>query len=388
MKDNQVDIIIMSDNNHNTVGGEQESTKIILQGLNDTKYHIGVIHPGIEFSNNLDKVEYFHLTNESRIKHLVKSPVEFFKYIFKTKSLIKSTRPKVIHTQAQVSFFIVAFLKKWNLIPREFTFIHTERGLYLKYNFLFKKLFVYFMNQLDLLVTTTEYNMNSWKIALKNQKLEKFLVIPNTAGGEFEEFDENLKKEKRTDGKFVVGFAGRYCDWKNWPLSVEIVEKLNERINEDLKVKMAVGCLDKASLTSTQEMFRYLEEMLKDRFEGKINIPITEMNDFYYDIDAFILTSNKNTESFGRTLVEAMSRKNVVFTTPAGGSEEVVPSSENVFSSVDEVVGKMTDLIENEELLVTAQSLGLRHVRQNYSLENNINLHRALYEEIIGGNSK
>lgn len=388
MSDHKIDILIMSDNSHNTVGGEQESTKIILEGLNQSEFSTAVIHPGIPPENTLEKVRYLFMTNETRIKHLVKRPMNFIKYILKARYLIRLYRPKVIHTQAQVSFFIVALLRKTHLIPKDFTFIHTERGLYLKYNSIFRRLFIFFMNQLDILVTTTEYNMKSWKSAIKGKKPKKFFIIPNTAGKEFEEFNEKLKKKNVDSDKFVIGFAGRYCDWKNWPLAVEIIDKMNNQIGQKLEVRMAVGCLDEASLEDTHKMFDHLYKKLNDRFKGDINISITEMNRFYYDIDAFILTSDKNTESFGRTLVEAMSRRNVVFTTPAGGSEEVVPSPENVFYTTDEIVKKLLVLAGEESFLIKEQNAGLNYVKNKYSLENNINLHQLLYKGIVGVDEK
>ncbi|MCC5893804.1 glycosyltransferase family 4 protein [Exiguobacterium sp.] len=378
----KIDIIILSDNNHNTVGGEQESTKIILQGLSDSDYKTAVIHPGLP-GKNLENIKYFDLTPETRIKHVIKKPWSMIKYILDTKKIIKNTNPKVIHTQAQVSFFIVAFLKRFYMIPKRFTFIHTERGLYLKYNLFFKRIFMFFMTQLDVLVTTTEYNMNCWESALNKKKIKSFQVIPNTAGLEFENFQENLKKRNDNEQKVIIGFAGRYCDWKNWPLAIEIIDSLNKKVGDRLEVRMAIGCLDEESKIETNKMFRYLEKMLDKRFEGQINISLSEMNLFYYDIDVFILTSKKNTESFGRTLIEAMSRKNVVFTTPAGGSEEVVPSQKYVFYSVNELVEKITKLMSDSDLLEKSRDESFQHVKRQYSLKKNVDLHESLYKRII-----
>src|SRR5699024_9534690 len=135
---------------------------------------------------------------------------------------------------------------------------------------MYLNLFYLFMSELDVLVTTTNFNMKYWKEALNNRGLTiEYEIIENTAGKIFEEYDATL--ESKSDKEFTIGFSGRYTDWKNWPLAVEITEQLNSILGEKLKVNMAVGCLDDRSLKETKEMFAYLSELLGKRFEGNIN---------------------------------------------------------------------------------------------------------------------
>src|SRR5699024_1971739 len=108
---------------------------------------------------------------------------------------INKTKPEVIHTQAQVSLLLVTFLKKINLINNEVKIIHTERGLYKKYNIVIQNIFLFFMNELHTLITTTNYNLKHWKSALERKKIRNnCLVIPNTAGKNFETYDETKEK--------------------------------------------------------------------------------------------------------------------------------------------------------------------------------------------------
>lgn len=381
LNENGVDILLMGDNGLDTVGGEQESTKIIINGSKD-KYSLGVIQPG-KVSKPKPGVEYFDLTEHTRIKHLAKNPLEFIRYILKIKKIINNNKPEVIHTQAQVSFFIVALLKKIRLISKENYLIHTERGLYTKYNKPFKHLFHFFMKELNTLVTTTEFNMKYWREALEEKGFSlDYKIIENTAGDLFEAYDEEVGKVD--DGILTLGFAGRYTAWKNWPLAVEIAEKLNKILGDSLHVKMAIGCLDEKALEETKAMYNKLEQTFGSRFDGKINITLEEMDKFYYDIDVFILTSNHNTESFGRTLVEAMSRKTIVLTTDAGGSVEVVGNKNNVHKTADEFVDKVMKFFKNKNEIAEEKERNMRRVREVYSLENNLSKHLEMYEEIIG----
>jgi glycosyltransferase involved in cell wall biosynthesis len=383
-KEGNVEILLLGDNSLGTVGGEQESTKIIINGIKNI-FTVGTVHPG-EIPITITDVRAFYLTNDTRIKHLVKKPISFIKYINGIRKVIKNTNPIVIHTQAQVSFFIVSLLKKLKLIPSRSIMIHTERSLYAKYNTFFKKVFKFFMSELDVLVATTEFNLKHWKqdISINYPNIE-FKIIENTAGQLFEVFDEKLIGNE--EGQIILGFAGRYCDWKNWPLAIEISNKLNEILGDRLRIKMALGCLDEKALEETKSMYNKLEQTFGSRFDGKINITLEEMDRFYYDIDVFVLTSNYNTESFGRTLVEAMSRKTVVLTTDAGGSVEVVGNLNNVCKTVEEFVERIMEFFRDKEKMIEEKERNLKRVRDIYSLENNLNKHLEMYSGIIGDHS-
>lgn len=376
-----IDVLILTDNGLETVGGEQESTKIIINGIKNY-YSLGVIQPGM-MSNKEDNVYYFFITKKTRIKHLIKNPISFIVYMWKVKGIIKSTNPKIIHTQAQASFFMVAFLKKFKLVQNDFKLIHTERGLYTKYNLIIKKIFEFFIKELDVMVTTTEYNLKLWTQAIEKKNLSLILkVIENTPGAIFETYDNKKEKLVQKD-KIVIGFAGRYCEWKNWPLAIEISEKLNNILGEKLIVKMAVGCLDKKAFIETEKMFGRMKSIFGNRFSGRINIDLEEMNNFYYEIDIFILTSKPNTESFGRTLVEAMSRKTIVLTTDSGGSVEVVGDRSNVLNTAEEFVNKILVFYNNKDLLKKEKEKNLLRVREKYSLRNNIDKHLSLYKSLF-----
>src|SRR5690625_4685675 len=106
---NNLEILIMSDNGLETVGGEQESTKIIIEGVKKS-YTLGVAQPG-NLKKPLSNVHYYPLTSKTRLKHLIKKPHLFMKYIFQIRKIIVNSKPKIIHTQAQASFFIVALLR-------------------------------------------------------------------------------------------------------------------------------------------------------------------------------------------------------------------------------------------------------------------------------------
>ncbi|AXN37656.1 glycosyltransferase family 4 protein [Peribacillus butanolivorans] len=375
-----LDILFLCDNSLGVVGGGEESLRIIINGVKN-EYNVALIEPGIGYHKN-PECEIYELSKYKRIKMVARNPILFIKYLHDIKKIINETKPSVIHTQAQVSFFIVGFLKKMKLINPDLILIHTERGLYTKYNKLVKKIFLSCIREMNILVTTTNFNGEHWKRAIKQKyprANKRYELIENTAGKIFEEIDKS--RLNNTNNFLTIGFAGRYCDWKNWPLAEEICVKLSKKI--DLHVEMAVGCLDDQSEIETKAMFERLNASLGDKFNGKINVEFADMNQFYYNIDVFILTSNHNTESFGRTLVEAMSRETVVLTTDAGGSVEVVNNIENVCTTADQFVERILDYYYAPDLMRNEKEDNLLRVRKNYSLDNNINKHLKLYNNLI-----
>lgn len=377
----KLDILFGLDHSIDVIGGAQKSLKIIIDALN-TEYNMGVLQPG-KFEEGYSNINRYGITEYSSLKEIVKHPFTLLKYIKNLRDIIKKENPRVIHTHSQVNFFIIAFLKKIRLLPKNTFLIHTERGLYTKYSNFINKLFLYLMTELNILVTTTNFNMIHWKKALKekNIKLDGYEIIENTAGEIFEEYDKNYPENY--PNSLVVGFAGRYADWKDWPLAVEISKKLNEKFADKLIIKMAVSGDDEKTINKIREMFNELEDIMGERFEGKINVAFEEMNSFYYDIDFFILTSIKNSESFGRTLVEAMSRKTIILTTDAGGSVEVVGNPNFVINNAETFVKRINEIYSNPEVMVEEKERSYNRVKEKYSLANNINKHREMYNKIL-----
>src|SRR5690625_5267213 len=96
-KNKNIDILLMSDNGLETVGGEQESTKIIINGVKH-QFRLGVIQPG-KIKRKVGSVTYYDMTNQTRIKHLIKNPFAFLRYIWNVRNILKDENQRIIHTQ-------------------------------------------------------------------------------------------------------------------------------------------------------------------------------------------------------------------------------------------------------------------------------------------------
>lgn len=372
------DVVIINDNNLGFLGGERESQLIIINGASK-KYRLAVIQPG-EFTGAIDNVDFYWRTKSLRMKYLIKNPFAFGAYIVKVAALIRKIQPKVIHSNSQVSFFMVSLMKRFRMIDRKIRLIHTDRGLYTKYNRFFQWLFQFSFKYLDVLITTTQFNANSWKEANEKKNIHlNYTVIENTAGEIYETLDETRVAE---NDYLTVGFAGRMCDWKGWPLAEKICTE-TARLAPDTHYKMCVSCFDDTAKKEAEDMFGRMSALHGDKFEGKINVPFPEMEQFYYDTDVYVLTSLPKSESFGRTIVEAMSRRNAVLTTDAGGSPEVVGDSSTVCEKASEFAQHISRWSDDRAELDRVKQRNLERVRSEYTLENNVMKYIQLYAQMI-----
>ena len=375
---NKYDVLIINDNNLGYLGGERESQLIILNGISNF-YKTAVIQPG-KFEEKISRVDVYYLTKSKRLKYLIKNPFAFVVYILRVGKLISKLHPKIVHSQSQVCFFIMSLLKRLHIVPKDIILLHTDRGLYTKYNGFFRWLFQLSFKYLDLLVTTTDFNKRSWEKANKDKGIKlEYRVISNTAGKIYETIDE----EKFDNHKEIrVGFAGRYCDWKGWPLAEAICQRVNEKTRNS-SFYMYVSCFDDKAEIETNKMFDRMRKLLGNRFVGKINVPFVDMEQFYYDIDVYVLTSWPLSESFGRTIVEAMSRKTAVLTTNAGGSVEVVDNPSTVCKKDDDFAKIIVDWYENPDKLQVEKERCFKRVHDCYSLSNNVDNYKRLYKSIL-----
>ncbi len=369
-----MDILFIVDHSLNMVGGSVESLKVIMNSVKD-KYRVALMTPGsYEFDD--DKIEHIHYSNYTGMKEMIKNPFAFCSYYVKMLFNIRKLKPKVIHTQEQIGYFAVAFFKRLGLIDRNTILIHTERGLYEKYSGLVRKIFLLSLKYTNKIIVTTNYNRDAWRAAVPKNEKDKYVVIENTAGAKFEHYDTN--KVRRDNKSITVGFAGRICPWKGWDLVEEICNSVST--NENIKVNIAMGCDSKKDTESAKEIFARIDGALGNRFKGCINLNLSQMDDFYYGIDVFIITSRPGTESFGRVLVEAMSRKVVVLGTDCGGATEVIGKADNILNTPEDFKDRLEYFLNNREKMFEESEWYYRRFWEKYSLKNNADKHIAMYE--------
>ncbi|SEO80364.1 glycosyltransferase family 4 protein [Aquisalimonas asiatica] len=370
-------VLIVTDNNVETVGGEQESIKIIARNLSD-ELGVAVLHPG----ESKGDVGFccIGVGTRTRIKALLRRPVELAAYVVKLLRYLRGTEAKVVHTQAQASLFLIGFAIKLRLIPKRFTFVHTDRGTYSKYSAPVRALFRVSLSVVDTLVTTTHRNRHLWEDALLGVRSgPEYAVIENAVSNDGAE----VPRQDGRRGEITIGFAGRYCGWKNWPLALEIGRGVlaDEALKAD--VRMAIGCVDERDREAAERFLSDARAVLGNALSAHVNVPHEEMAEFFRSIDILVMTSKPGTESFGRTAIEAMSEGCVVLSTDSGGPSEVLDDAGCILAEPDEFLEKIKFYAMDVEARVAKGRENQQRVQELYSADSNVAKHRALYEAAI-----
>lgn len=376
-------VLFVTDNNVNTTGGEQESTKILVSEI-AAGYKVELAQPGIQACDTKNQPrQIYSLGKHDRVKKLFRNPLQIPIYLLRLQRVVTQSGADVVHSQSQVAFFALGLLKKVRLIPKRVRLVHTDRSIFTKYNRFYLGLFRFCLPSFDRLVVTTDLNFELWTNYLTQRELSHRLsVIYNTPGNLFE--DDGLNAVAEPEGQaLTVGFAGRYCDWKNWPLAEAIVAEVESRSAGVVHYKMAVGCLDNEAKAATDGMFTRLQESLGERFSGKVNLPLTAMTEFYNNIDILVVTSDAGAESFGRTVVEAMATGCVVLTTDCGGPTEIIRAPELVKSTSTEFANEIIKLDKNRPLMIGIKAKNKTIVQQHYTTRANVTKHFELYQQIL-----
>ena len=283
--------------------------------------------------------------------------------------IISEEKPDLIHIEMAES--LISYLFVLPFFPG-IPYIYTDRGMYFGY----RKRSLFFMlpalKNAAMMVTTTKRNKELWK---KNSKIRPIVVIPNTISDAFHYFDPERKKK---GGRLSIGFAGRICVEKDWPLVPEIIKVLEGR-GLDFEVRLVLSLFEKGD--------REIADRLKQDITGIIgeerlfyfeDLTQAEMSDFYYSVDLFLMTSVF--ESFGKAAVEAMSRKCAVLATRVGGLPEVIGREENLYDKEDlEKVADFAGRMEDSEVLQKEQEYFYRRYLENYTADAYVKKHLKVY---------
>lgn len=376
-------ILFLSDVDISSPGGAQESMKILMDKLsNDYEFYL--------LAPEGERINENHIILEGFRDFILrgKGVLELLKLLRAISNKIKKINPDVIHIQMPSTLVLVNLLIKLNMLSKEMKIIYTDRGVYGKYGRITTRSIDSFIRKTDLVVTTTQNNKDNYKNKYKeyNKYVDKFKVIPNTAGEVYEDYNNESRVSLRekygiASDLFVVGFCGRYGEQKNWPLATQIMDQLSG--NPKIMFLIVIGT--DGTYENQQEVKKYLNEieMLvgKKRVLSFVDIPNKKMSDIYYMMDSFILTSKW--ESFGRTAIEAMSRKNIVLGTSVDGITEVIGDNNFIFNTPEQAVKILNDLLgKSDDIKVIKEKFHKRYLNF-FGYERNVQMYNTLYQDLL-----
>ncbi|HAI92966.1 glycosyltransferase family 4 protein [Eshraghiella crossota] len=336
-------ILYLCDYPMDLIGGAEKSTATMAKAMAANGYEVAILA-----ENSLNKDTAF---DNIRLYQFKKSANKYIQVLQKAHNALKYIRkfkPDIVHIQFAQYSYVFLLLKKFHLVKSKIRIIYTDRHYFEAYNDRYKNMYRSYSHYFNDVICTTENNKNCWKQAVGDNETPRLHVVQNVIEDEwFEDSTDkrNLIRNENgiNDDTLVIGFVGRYVDWKRWDTVLDICERLKgKNIYFAVCISNPVGSNENSELN---EYISKLEKASEGRLICRMNAGKEIMQQMYAAMDIFVLTSEF--ESFGRTLVEAMSKKTVVIATNSGGAPNVVGNEKNLFPVGDSQ--KACDIIERYE---------------------------------------
>lgn len=344
MKQNKKKILLLTDYPIDGIGGAEKSTLTVAKILYNEGVEVHILTPSLSKMPN--KNYYYHFWG----KYLGNKILVFMRKAHGLIKVVKQIRPDYVNAQFSQYGFVLTILRGIGILPRTCKYFFTDRDFLSAYNKKYQMTFKLFSHKLTGIVCTTSINEKLWK-SLNSKVNTK--VIHNVLEENWYCYSDEKKLKlreavnyKKTD--FVIGFSGRFASWKRWDDVYLICKTLKN--NDNIKFEIAIAPLTDTDEKKYQEMLNFIDrikKLLGNKIMVYINSSLKEMDDFYYRLDCFVLTSEN--ESFGRTLLEAASRKCVLICTNSGGAPEVDGNNKNMYEvgNIDQVSNIILSYVYN-----------------------------------------
>ncbi len=178
--------------------------------------------------------------------------------------------------------------------------------------------------------------------------------------------DENHVYERR-DGEIILGNAGRLSEEKGQIYLIQLAEILK-----------AKGIKFRVLIAGAGKLKSWLNKQVKQRgVQDEVILLgfIENVEQFYYDIDVFLLTSRW--EGFGYVMVEAMAEKKPVIAFDIKSSAEVVDDGVSGYlvprGDIEAMAEKVVELSKNKKLCDDFGQQGYQRVVDYFTIGNTIN---------------
>ncbi len=206
------------------------------------------------------------------------------------------------------------------------------------------------------------------------EQLEKFIPLdiqPKIEmvylGVEASSIDEEkvlqLKREYKTEDKFVVGIVGRIEKGKG---QYKVIEAISNLQDLDLKVLIVGSAMNEDYLEELQQKVFHLGLEDKVIFTGFTKYVNEHMK--LFDVNV-LATEN---ETFGLVIIEAMANNSAVIATNKGGPLEIIKDEVNGLlfdGSSKDLSKKIQRVYENKNLLENIARNGYNSVKEKFDFE-------------------
>ena len=311
-------------------------------------------------------------------------PVQFIKLVFELERKIKEISPDIIHAEMPRVGRAISILKKLKKIDSKIKLVFTDReyviDLKKRYKFIYGRTIA---KDFDVIINLSNSAVNFWK---KNMKKGECTVIPNPGGNLFDKYlEEDCIKSfdmfpEINSNKINIIFVGRMTWEKRWQLAKEVIFNINEKLKEKINIIIVLAY---TSAEQKNEVNNYIKNFsLEKNIFIYENLSSDELNYLYYLSDIHCITSCR--ESFGRTAIEAMSRKTVVISTDGGAIKETIGRKEFIVDDNPMLIAECLEkYICDKDLLEKEKENFYEYYQSRYTVESNYINHKKIYEKLL-----
>lgn len=367
-------------------GGAQMSTQTLCEGLMGTEFEPVVVCPTLLHAHKEDfpfRIVEFP-SDENREDSKGKRIKNFIKRIGSFRRAIRAERPDIIHIQMSESLITFGFLRCLGMFAK-IPFVYTDRSLYFGYRIHSMTCIKAVLKHAAKMICTTQFNKELW---LKHSGFDRIDVISNTISTAFTPYDAEKRKQLRAEAgleesDFVIGFAGRISEEKDWPFVKELVESFCER-DISFKIALVISVYEEQDMAIVADLKNSIAAMIgEENLIYMQDLPQAGIADYYYLVDVFVMSSMF--ESFGKAAVEAMSRKCAVVSTSVGGLTEVVHKRDNLYTKekYTQCADRIEKLYHDKAELDFDKDYFYHRYLDNYTREICLQKHLRLYKEIL-----
>lgn len=301
----------------------------------------------------------------------------YFKYLPVLKARISTFQPDILHAHYATSYGLIAALSGFK--PFVVSVWGSDVFDFPKQNFVYKRILKYVLNKASVICSTS--------ICMKDEALlytkKNIDVIP---------FGIDIDKFNRTETQLPLKDPGKVIIGNIKPLESKygigiLISAFDMLVKKYPEKDLSLFLIGEGSEKEHYE--KQVKELGIDRkvvFTGRI--AHHEIADYHRKIDIFVSLSVLDSESFGVSLVEAMSSKSCVVASNVSGFKEVLGGNNDcgylvAKSSAREAADAMAAFMENpEQALIKAHKARERAVAL-YNWEDNVKQMIGVYKRLM-----
>ncbi|MDP2874030.1 MAG: glycosyltransferase [bacterium] len=188
-----------------------------------------------------------------------------------------------------------------------------------------------------------------------------------------------LRRQLRLEGKFVVGFVGRYVEEKGIGTLLKAMAGLGDDVS--LLLVSSSPALPDNFAKMAKELGVY------EKLVPASNIPYEEISKYMNLMDVFVLpslTTKTWKEQFGRTLVEAMACQVPVLGSSSGAIPEVIGGAGLVFKEgeAEDLKQKIVQIHSSKDFATGLSQAGYRRAQEVYAYERIASRTYEIYNQV------